>query len=313
MSRREPRIGNTLVHKLRQNWYWVKTRGWADVIEEHDIDPLVRGRRAFRKARWRWLDRDRPARAIPVFLVGAQRSGTNMLAHALDEAPELQVFNEGNAKAFRNFRIRSFRTIESLIERSPAAIVLFKPLCDSHKARDLLVRFSPARVIWAYREVDGRVRSAVAKFGDSNLRALGAYAAGEHLDAWQVQGLSENNIALIRSFDYDRLSAESGAALFWYVRNSLYFDLGLDRRDDTILASYDHIVEAPEEALGTVCAFLGLPYRSSLVSYITPRAAWATEPLAIDGRIRDLCTRMQRRLDAVSVQQASRFIRAEAG
>jgi hypothetical protein len=35
-----------------------------------------------------------------LFLVGVQRSGTNMMAHGLDEAPEFEVYNEGNVKAF---------------------------------------------------------------------------------------------------------------------------------------------------------------------------------------------------------------------
>lgn len=309
MTRHEPRVGGTLLRKVRQNWHWGRTHGWGDLVEEHDLNPLVRGRRALRKARWCATTRGGKWSATPVFLMGAQRSGTNMMVHGLDEAPEFKVYNEGNATAFRNFRLRPPPTIQSLIERSSAEFVLFKPLCDSHRAAELLDRFHPrARVIWAYRDVDGRVRSALAKFGDSNLRVLRAYAAGKAYDAWQVQGISTTNAAFVRSFNFDRLSVESGAALFWYVRNSLFFEMSLDRRDEVMLVSYDRFVAEPERVATALCTFLGLQYRPELIAHVRPRPPAWREPLAIDGRIRERCDELQERLDAVGVADVSRLV-----
>lgn len=300
--------GKTFVRKVRRNWQLGRTQGWARLIEEHDVNPVVIGRRALRKARWRWTNRNRQMPATPVFLIGVQRSGTNMLAHGLDEAPEFQVYNEGNAMAFRNFRLRSLHTVESLIERSWAEFVLFKPLCDSHRAREILDRFQPrARAIWAYRDVDGRVRSALAKLHKSNLRVLRAYAAGESQDAWQVQGVSPENADFIRSFSFDRLSADSAAALFWYIRNSLYFEMSLDQRDDTMLASYNYLLAEPERVGRALCTFLGLDYRGELIAHVESRRPAWKEPLAIDDRIREQCVKLQKRLDEVSGAQMSRL------
>jgi hypothetical protein len=302
-------VGHSLVRRVRQNWHWGRTHGWRDLIEEHDVNPVVRGRRALRKARWRLMKRDPDRPSTPVFLLGAQRSGTNMMAHGLDEAPEFQVFNEGHGRAFDNFRLRELSTIESLVVRSRAEFVLFKPLCDSHRASELLDRFHPTgRVIWAYRDVDGRVRSALAKFGDSNLRALRAYASGHADDAWQVQGISRENADFIRSFDFERLSPESAAALFWYVRNSLYFEFGLDRREDTMLASYNQFLADPERVATAICLFLGVDYRPQLIAHIKPRSSAWTQPLVIDERIRERCTALQERLDRGSVEQVSGLV-----
>src|SRR5205823_5162999 len=102
------------------------------------------------------------------------------------------------------------------------------------------------RAIWAYRGVDGRVRSALAKFGDANLRVLTEIASGRGRETWQAQRLSPESLELIGSFDWASMSAASAAALFWYVRNSLFFDLGLERRDDVLLSSYDALVSFPE-------------------------------------------------------------------
>jgi hypothetical protein len=308
MSRHGPPTFDALVEKVRQNWRWGRTHGWADLIEEHDLNPLVRARRGVRKATWH-ASRARRTSATPVFLVGAQRSGTNMIAHGLDEAPEFRVYNEGNAKAFRNFRLRSLSEIESLIERSRAEFVLFKPLCDTHRTAELLERFRPrARVIWAFRDMDGRVRSALAKFGDSNLHALGSFAAGRDGHDWQVQGISPENAAFIRSFDFERVSAASAAALFWLVRNSLYFELSLDRREDTMLASYNRFLAEPERSARALCAFLGLAFRRELIAHIKPRPPASTEPISIDQRIRERCVELQERLDRARLDQVTRLI-----
>lgn len=308
MSRRESGAVGTFVGKVRQNWQWGRTHGWADLIEEHDLNPLVRARRGLRKAKWR-AGQDRDASATPVFLVGAQRSGTNMMAHGLDEAPEFQVYNEGNARAFRNFRLRPLSEIEPLIERSGAEFVLFKPLCDTHRTAELLDRFRPrARAIWAYRDVDGRVRSALAKFGDSDLQVLRAFAAGMSGAEWQMQGISLENADFIRSLDVGRLSAASAAALFWVFRNSLYFELSLDRRDDAMLASYDRFLAEPERSARALCAFLGLAYRPELIAHVKQRPPAWTEPISIDHRIRERCSELQHRLDQGRLDQVARLV-----
>jgi sulfotransferase family protein len=305
-----PAVG-ILIRKLQQNWRWSKAHRWAHLIEEHDLNPMIRGKRAVRKAWWRLVHRAAIVPAVPVFLVGVQRSGTNLLAHGLDEMPEFQVFNEGNGKAFDEYHLRPLPTIEQLIRQSGAKFVLFKPLCDSHRTPEMLAHFAPqARAIWAYRNVDGRVRSAVAKFGESNLRVLRAFAAGEKQrpwNAWQVQGLSDESASFIRSLDFNCLTAESAAALFWYVRNLLYFEMALDRRPDTVLANYDEFLAEPERVARALCNFLEQPYRREMIAHVDSRRPAQRAPLPIDQRIRERCSDLKKRLDEVCAAQMSKL------
>ena len=302
---------STLVFKLRQNWRWSKSHRWAHLIEEHDLNPVVRARRAMRKGLWRVMHSDTRTPAAPVFIVGVQRSGTNLLAHSLDEMPEFQVYNEGNSKAFANYRFRPLPIVDALVRQSRAKFVVFKPLCDSHRTPELLDYFRPnARAIWAYRNVDGRVRSAVAKFRDSNLRVLRTFAAGHEQkawNAWQVQALSADSADFIRSFDFSAISAESAAALFWYVRNSLYFEMDLDQRPDTVLVNYDEFMAEPERFGGVLCNFLEVPYRRQMIANIDRRRLSQRPPLPIDPRVRERCTSLQQRLDAVCAAQMARL------
>jgi hypothetical protein len=275
------------------------------LIEEDQLNPLERIPLAAAKRRWRRAHHVAP-NAAPVFVVGVQRSGTNMLVRGLERSPEFEVRNENDGAAFDRFHLRPDPVIRALVERSGQAYVLFKPLIDSHRTAELLDRLgtpSRGRAIWAYRAVDDRVRSSVAKFGDSNLQALRRIAAGE-TGIWQAGGLSEERLSLVRSLDLGAMTPESGAALLWMLRNQLYFDLGLDRRPDVMLASYEATIEDPEAALGRVCAFLEFPYRPELAAHVDRRAAAGRPPLELDPRVRALCAELEQRLFAAYRAQA---------
>jgi hypothetical protein len=163
------------------------------------------------------------------------------------------------------------------------------------------------RAIWAYRGVDGRVRSALAKFGDTNLRVLAEIAAGGGVGMWQAERLSDENRELIGSFDWTSMSPTSAAALFWYVRNSLFFDLGLDRRDDVLLSSYDELVEQPEARTRALASFLGLQWHPDLAAHIDQRNVTRPAPLLdLDPRVRSVCDDLEARLKEVVAAQAPR-------
>jgi hypothetical protein len=229
-----------------------------------------------------------------------QRSGTNMLARGLDIAPEFEVHNENDREVFDHFLLRDDAVVRRVVEASSHNYVLFKPLCDSHRVDHLLDSLgtaSPGRAIWAYRDAGGRARSAVSKFGRNNLLVLRDIAAGKGAGMWQAQRLSQATLDELSSYDYSTMTAETAASLFWWVRNGLYFEIGLDRRDDVLLASYQDMLAAPVTAMQAICAFLGLPYRPALIEHISPRGPGSARPLDIDPRVRALCDQLEDRLD----------------
>lgn len=293
------RAMGTVAAKVRRNWRWGRTHGWANLIEEHDLDPQVRLTRAARQLRWSLRHAQPPGGARPLFLVGAQRSGTNMIAHGLDQAPEVAVYNEGDQRAFRAFQLREEAVVERLVSRCRRPFVLFKPLCDSDRTAELLDRSRPgpsARAIWAFRGVEGRVRSHVLKFGSSNLDAFQAFVRGTDTPSWQLRGVSAEHLELIRDLDVERMSNETASALFWYVRNAQFFDRGLDRRPDVMLVDYGAFLSDPEAAMTGLCEFIGFPYRHTLIEHIGQQARTPRTAVVIDERVRELCAPLEERL-----------------
>lgn len=298
-----PPVPNSLSvwQKLRQNIHWARTHGWSNLLEEHDWHPSTRARRGLHSLHWRMTHT--PATSpTTTFVVGAQRSGTNMMVYGLGNAPEVRMYNEGDRRAYDGFALKQDAVLRRLVRSSHYPHVVFKPLLDSHRLPHLLDLNGmpgPTKAVWAYRDVDGRVRSYLAKFGDINLRVFAAFARGELPDHWQLGGMDVETKDFVRSLDYDDMSPESGAALFWYVRNKLYFDLGLDRRPDVTLASYHDFLADPESQMSRLCEFLGIDYRPELIAHVERRVPATRRRLQIDGRIRGRCEDLTERLRTV--------------
>ena len=288
-----------LTGRLRRQWQWIRQDGITQFVSEQ-LEPVRLLPDTARKWQWRRRAGVEPGTATPLFIVGVQRSGTNMLVRALAAAPEIEVHSENDRRAFQRYQLRPDPVVASIVAASRHRFVAFKPLCDSHRVDHLLDNLGTpsGKAIWAYRSVDGRVRSAVKKFPDVNRQVLAQIAAGRGDDLWQAQRLSNDSLDLIRSFDYSTLTAESAAALFWYARNTLYFDLGLDGRADVALSSYDQLTSEPAAAMKKICRFLGLEYRDRLVDHINPTRA--APPLAIDPTIRERCDDLYSRLEAAA-------------
>ena len=303
-ERREPWAAYAAM-RVRRHLGWLRTQGLARLVEEDRLNPVDRAATTVGKWRWRAAHRSPPVGGAPVLLVGLQRSGTNMIVRGLERDPEFEVYNENHRVAFSRFRLRPDPVIRRLVDGSRHPYVLLKPLCDSHRTAELLDGLGsrqPGRALWVYRSVDGRARSALAKFGDANLQALREIAAGGGRHRWEAQLLSPDSLDLVASFDWIRMNAASAAALFWYVRNRLYFELGLDRRSDVLLVSYDAMLRDPVAEARRICAFLQFPYHPRLIAHVAPRAPAMPGPLDIDPRVRARCEELAARLDTAHRQ-----------
>ncbi len=287
---------------------WGRSQGVGRLIEEDQLNPLERLSNAARKWAWRRAHGRPPGSAVPVYLVGLQRSGTNMVVHGLEAAPEFEVHNENDRAVYRRFRLRSDAVVRDVVKACRHSFVLFKPLCDSHRVDELLDGLdtpSAGKALWVYRSFEGRVRSAVAKFGDDNLTVMELIAEGRTENRWQAQRLSPDSLELIRSFDYETMTPESASALFWFVRNAIYFEAGLDTRPDVMLVAYERMLADPDGVMRAVCDFLNFRFDPRLTGHIARRPTPLPRPLAIDPRIRERCEDLSARLDEVAQAHAA--------
>ncbi len=281
--------------RIQRHLAWAGEDGVGRLVEEDQLDPRERITSAMRRSAWRRRNPIPPGSTIPVYLVGLQRSGTNMVARALAVDPEFEVRNENDREVFDRFRLRPLPEVRNVLSRSRQRFLLLKPLIDSHRVVELLGAI-PGKALWTYRSVDGRARSALTKFGEHNLQVVRAIADGR-IDVWQGERISSESRALLRSLDVDRISPETAAALIWYLRNTLFFELGLHRREDCLLISYEAVLARPERELKRVCTFLGAEFKPEMTAGIALRGSGGAA-LEIDPLVRRQCSELEKRLEA---------------
>jgi hypothetical protein len=298
--------------EVRRHARWAREEGVAKLIEEDQLNLFERAPLAVRKIVWRSTRGVETGLAVPVFLVGLQRSGTNMVVRGLERSAQFEVHNENDRSLFLRYELRSLDRVRAAVQQSRSRFVLFKPLCDSHRTRELLDDLGttmPPRAIWAYRGVEGRVRSSLSKFRDHNLVVLSDIAAGRSMDRWQAQGIQPDTMDVICSFDWARMSPASASALFWYVRNRPLFDLDLTDRPDLVVISYRGLVKSPRESFEPVVNLLGLRWSDDLVAHIDQRESSGPRPaLDIHPRVRALCGELEDRLDEVAAHHRIRAV-----
>ena len=231
-----------------------------------------------------------------VFVVGAQRSGTRLPIQVLDRIPEISTFHEGSDPYFDGVMLRPLEEIERLVRRSPAAVVALKPICETHRTKELLDRFPGSKAIWIFRNFEDTVNSASLKWssGRTVLRRLadGQLKQGD----WRRGGLTQEKLRIVRRLYRDDMSQHEANAVMWYLRNSLFFDLGCDQRSDVLLVRYEDLDGEPREHVARIFGFLGVPVSNAALEAIGGggRAGRAFPDISPD--IRRLCEEVHERL-----------------
>jgi hypothetical protein len=219
-----------------------------------------------------------------------------MLMEVLDCSPDTDVYHERDPRAFTDYLMRNEAVIENLINTSPSNRIVIKALCESHKVYHLLTKFAPSRAIWMFRHYSDQVNSYLTSWpgGRNQLEDIitDRYSAG-----WRGLGMTDATHRIVTEHYHPELNDASAIALFWYYRNQLFFDQGLDRRSDVYLANYERFVSDPEGELERISAFLEITLQSSVAAMISRSSVRKRETPCIEPRIMELCEAMYGRLE----------------
>lgn len=261
----------------------------------------VRRARMFGRFVRQWVERPEGATSSPVFVLGAQRSGTTMLIDTLRKSPEIWVHPEKSNIAYQAFRLRSPETIRRLTALTPATAVIYKPLCDSHLADRILAEHPRSRAIWMYRRWADVANSAVAKWGGHHKDVMDGIRSGAlHELGWRGERLPAELVDQVRAVTDADSSPETGAALQWYLRNSFYFLLNLDAEPRVMLQAYEPLVERPAEVFPALFDFVGVPFDATYIDDVVPTSIGLRPAPAVDPRVARLCDALTERLDAAA-------------
>lgn len=240
---------------------------------------------------------------IPVFVFGCQRSGTRVPMEVMEHSEDIISYREGEPEAFNGNNLKDLIIIKELINKSHFKFVAFKPICESHRADELLDKLENSKGLWVYRNYKDVVKSRIRKWKDG-LRNITLIASeNRELAGWRLGGLSREKIDLVKELYRKNLASADGHALMYYLRSSLYFDLGLDERKDIMLIRYEDAVNNPKIYFQNIFQFIGCKFNKQYAKTIYNTSVRKSRSEKINYEIERLCETVQEKLDAHHKQQ----------
>jgi hypothetical protein len=247
-----------------------------------------------------------------LFIFGCQRSGTSLIVRIFDRDLEATVFPEGSPQVYEERdgqkpRLQPLAAVQAVVRRERAPFVVIKPLMEAQNAPEVLAFFPGSKGLWVYRHYTDVANSNLKLFGQDNgiqnLRALVEDRPGH----WLAEHASAEVRAIVGRHYSPVMSPSDAAALFWFVRNRLFFDLELDRHPQVQLCRYEDLVTEPLDALARVYGFLGRPFPGKrLIAEVHRESLGKGRHLALSPAVDELCRTMLDRLDrACAAQRAA--------
>jgi len=230
-----------------------------------------------------------------LFVAGVQRSGTNMLMDILEKSWNTSTYHERDPRAFDNYKMRELPVIEALAKHSPMPLFVIKALFELQELPDLMHHFSPAKTVWIVRNYNDTVNSTLNSFR-RNLVARINRAVQPDTDEWLGAGMSDETRKRLHPLVHTDMKEEDAAALQWYFRNVLFFEMGFDDRHADVLAmSYEELVTAPEMEIQRLCRFIDIPYVPRLSEGIFSSSVGKRRKPAISPPVAELCSELEHR------------------
>jgi len=196
-----------------------------------------------------------------LFIIGCQRSGTTLLTERIFERDlDTRVYKEVSVLSRRNMpgtRLNPLRLVKSEIGRNSARLIILKPLVETQNAVRLLNYFEGSAAVWMYRHYKDAAASNLRHFGlrngIDNLRPI----IRNDIRSWRAEHVSPEVRKTVLKYFSETMNPHDAAALFWFVRNRFFFELGLDQRSDVMMCKYEHLVRNPHDTVRRIYEFAG--------------------------------------------------------
>jgi len=189
------------------------------------------------------------------FIIGCQRSGTTMIYDIFTKDLNTQTYGEFSKLSSldkNKIRLNPLDLVKKEIEKIRPSFVILKPLVESQNILNLLKNFNGSKAIWMYRNYQDVASSNLKKFGIKNgIKDLRYIVENDPKD-WRADKVSKDVRGTILKYFSEDMNPYDAAVLFWYARNSIYFELNLDQNPDVILCKYEDLVMHPEKVVKSI-------------------------------------------------------------
>jgi len=237
-----------------------------------------------------------------LIIVGCQRSGTSILQKVFEKDFNTKVYGETSKLSSvdtEGLRLNPLPMVEKELQRDKAQFIIMKPLVESQNICELLDTFAGSQALWLYRDYKDVASSNLQLFGIRNgiddIRPI----AENQPNNWRSERVSEHTRQTILQYFSEDMNPYDAAVLFWYARNSLFFDLELDQDSRVMMCKYEDLIASPETSLHKIYAALGQFFPGEAISKeINSESLGKGKEVKLSPGVENLAKEMLGRLDA---------------
>ena len=239
----------------------------------------------------------KPKQQVIALILGCQRSGTTMLLNVFERDLRTKSYSENGWLGEYWPRMMPYQDIHNMLADDHVPLVIAKPLMESQRTLELLDEFPNAKAIWAHRGYAGVANSRVKKFGEEvQFKLIRLIVEGDESE-WSSEQLPAELRETVREVWQDDMTAYDAAALFWYIRNELFFTQRLFENPRVRMCRYEEIATDPIRVIHEIYDFLDLPPPSaSVLAKVHGNSVSKGKNLSLAPDIAAMCDEMDYRL-----------------
>jgi hypothetical protein len=118
---------------------------------------------------------------------------------------------------------------------------------------------------------------------------------------WRSENVSETTREIVNKYFGEDMDPYDAAALFWVVRNRLFFELELDRRPTVMMCRYEDLVANPTKMMQGVYRFASCIYPSDgICGDVRSEANAKGAEIGLSPGIDLLCRELLEKLDVLN-------------
>jgi hypothetical protein len=253
-----------------------------------------------------------------LFIVGCQRSGTSLMNRIFSRDLNVSVYRESSKLSSndqpKKLRLNPLNQVQQEIERNKAPIVVLKPLVESQNILQLLDYFPESKALWMYRHYKDTAMSLVSRFGqDTSLRDV-KFIVENDRSSWYAEGASDYVRSAVTQHYFEKMNPYDAAALFWFARNQLFYELHLDQNPRVWMVRYEDLSLDPGATIEQIYQFLEATYpaRNKLVQEVEATSVGRGQNIKLSPAVEQLCTELLEQLEqSHTVQSATQSFLAQ--
>lgn len=194
-----------------------------------------------------------------LMILGCQRSGTSLIYWIFERDLNTKIYREKSKLTSddpEKLRLNSYQFIQKEIYKHNANLIIMKPLVESQNSITLLNMIRNSKVLWMYRNYNDVISSNLKAFGvDNGIKDLLPIVKNQTTN-WRCENISAETKSIISKYFSETMNPFDAAALFWLVRNRLFFENKLYENEKIMLFKYEDLVSNPEKSMRKIYKFV---------------------------------------------------------